>query len=70
MTQSFDVGLVVPIPNEPLLGIKTRALFPVVAIPTELTPELFASVGYTGIPTNSWNSTLTPLTPVNFDPSP
>ena len=70
LTQSFDVGLVVPMPNEPLLGIKTKALVPVVARPTEFTPALFAKVRYTGSPTNSWNSTVTPLTPVNFDPSP
>ena len=42
----------VPIPRLPLEGIKTKALEPVVAIPTELTPALEAKIGYTGVDVN------------------
>ena len=43
-TCNFDVGFVVPIPKAPVLGIKTIC---VVEIPIEVTPTLFANVGYT-----------------------
>jgi hypothetical protein len=43
---------VVPIPRLPDEGMKTKALGPVVAIPTELTPELEANIGNTGVDVN------------------
>ena len=45
-------GFVVPIPKFPVEGIKTKAVEPVVAIPTELTPALDAKIGYTGVDVN------------------
>ena len=39
----------VPIPRLPDAGMKTKALGPVVAIPTEVTPVLFANVKNTGV---------------------
>ena len=48
-TCNLLVGFVVPIPRLPDAGMKTKALGPVVAIPTEVTPVLFANVKNTGV---------------------
>ena len=60
----------VPIPRLPLEGIKTKAVEPVVEIPTELTPELEAKIGYTGVDVNGWETTWVPVTPLSLEPSP
>jgi hypothetical protein len=58
---------VVPIPRFPVLGINTTC---VVEIPIEVTPTLFANVGYTTEELNVWLITLKAFTPVKFLPSP
>ena len=60
----------VPIPRLPVEGMKTKALEPVVEIPTELTPTLEANIGYTGVDVNGWETTWVPVTPVSWEPSP
>ena len=48
-TSSFDVGFVVPMPRLPVEGIEDITLSPVVTIPSEVTPTLFAKVKNTGV---------------------
>jgi len=66
-TCRVDWGLVVPIPKFPGSGTNTILL---VEIPTEVTPVLFANVGYTGEDVRSWLMTLNALTPIRLEPSP
>ena len=67
LTSSFCVGFVIPIPKNPLVGMKAIR---VLAIPTELTPILEANVGYTGLALIGCASTVNAVTPKRLLPSP
>ena len=69
LTESLDVGFVVPMPRLPEVGRNTKELAPILERPTGLSPALLTKTGYAGPVIEDCADIVAP-TFCSLDPSP